>query len=38
MIETYQHVLPGMQTDATRTMEALVAGVLPAAPLGRKTG
>jgi integrase len=34
-IETYQHVLPGMQTDAARTIEALVAGVLPAP---RRTG
>jgi hypothetical protein len=28
-IESYQHVLPGMQADAARTMEALVTGVLP---------
>ncbi len=29
-IETYQHVLPGMQADAARTFEQLiVAGVLP---------
>ncbi|MFP5579851.1 MAG: tyrosine-type recombinase/integrase [Acidimicrobiia bacterium] len=37
-IETYQHVLPGMQADAARTMEALVTGVLPAARRGRKAG
>ncbi|MDP9440909.1 MAG: tyrosine-type recombinase/integrase [Actinomycetota bacterium] len=30
-IETYQHVLPGMQADAARVFEALIApGVLPA--------
>ncbi len=36
-IETYQQVLPGMQTAAARTIEALVAGVLPAPdePKGR---
>lgn len=28
-IETYQHLLPGMQADAARTFEALVT---PAAP------
>jgi integrase len=28
-IETYQHVLPGMQRDAARTFEALVAPTLP---------
>lgn len=37
-IETYQHVLPGMQTDAARTIEELVTNVLPAAPRVRKAG
>ncbi len=37
-IETYQHVLPGMQADAARTMETLVTGVLPATPPARKAG
>jgi len=33
-IETYQHVLPGMQADAARMFEALIApGVQPAAKL-----
>jgi integrase len=32
-IETYQHVLPGMQADAARLFEHLVVpGVLPAEP------
>ena len=28
-IETYQHVLPGMQADAARCFEHLVLGALP---------
>jgi hypothetical protein len=28
-IETYQHVLPGMQRDAARTFEALVTASVP---------
>ena len=36
-IETYQHVLPGMQTDAARTIESLV-GALPVASRGQKPG
>jgi integrase len=37
-IETYQHVLPGMQADAARTMEGLVTGALPDASRPRKAG
>lgn len=36
-IETYQHVLPGMQADAANTIEALVTGVLPATPGGQRS-
>jgi hypothetical protein len=31
-IETYQHVLPGMQADAARTIEALITETAPATP------
>ncbi len=37
-IETYQHVIPGMQAEAARTIETLVAAVLPATPPARKAG
>jgi integrase len=37
-IETYQHVLPGMQAAAARTIETLVTAVLPATPQARKAG
>jgi integrase len=37
-IETYQHVLPGMQADAARTMEALLTGMPPTTPTTRKVG
>lgn len=37
-IETYQHVLPGMQADAARTIQHLVTGVLPATPRMRRAG
>ena len=38
-IDTYQHVLPGMQADAARIFEHLVVGedLLPAASAGRTT-
>jgi len=37
-IDTYQHVLPGMQADAARTFEQLVVGgLLPAAQTSEKT-
>ncbi len=37
-IETYQHVLPGMQASAARVFEQLVAdGLLPAVPTSEKT-
>lgn len=37
-IDTYQHVLPGMQADAARTFEALIVpGLLPAEPSREKT-
>jgi integrase len=37
-IETYQHVLPGMQRDAAHAFEALVApSVPPAARSGRSS-
>jgi integrase len=37
-LETYQHVLPGMQADAARTFEALTTPAPPRrhAPLGRR--
>ena len=35
-IETYQHVLPGMQRDAARTFEALVAPNFHRAPHPRR--
>jgi hypothetical protein len=35
-IDTYQHVLPGMQADATRVFEQLVAPMLPPAPTSRE--
>jgi len=37
-IETYQHVLPGMQAAAARTIETLVTAVLPATPQTHKAG
>lgn len=37
-IESYQHVIPGMQEDAARTMEALITGVPPATSRARKAG
>lgn len=37
-IETYQHVLPGMQADAARTIEALVTGDPPHPPQPRNAG
>lgn len=37
-IETYQHVLPGMQAEAARTMENLITGGDPATPRRRKAG
>jgi integrase len=37
-IDTYQHVLPGMQTDAARTFEQLVVpGLLPIAEMSEKS-
>jgi integrase len=37
-VETYQHVLPGMQADAARVIEALVAPGVAANPAFHKTG
>ena len=37
-IQTYQHVLPGMQTDAARTIAALVQPVPPATRRSRRAG
>ena len=37
-IETYQHVLPGMQADAPRTIATLVTAVPPAITRRRKAG
>lgn len=37
-VETYQHVLPGMQTDAARIIEALIAPCDSANPALRKAG
>lgn len=38
-VETYQHVLPGMQTRAARMIEALISpGVPPVTPEQRKAG
>jgi integrase len=37
-IDTYQHVLPGMQADAARVFEQLIAPALPPAPTGRERG
>lgn len=37
-IDTYQHVLPGMQADAARVIEALVAPRVAANPALRRTG
>ena len=37
-IDTYQHVMPGMQADAARVFERLVApGLLPATQTSEKT-
>jgi hypothetical protein len=33
IIETYQHVLPGMQADAARVFELIVRGLLPSIKL-----
>jgi integrase len=35
-IDTYQHVLPGMQADAARVFEQLVVSALPPAPTSRE--
>jgi integrase len=35
-IDTYQHVLPGMQADAARVFEQLIAAALPPAPTSRE--
>jgi integrase len=35
-IDTYQHVLPGMQADAARVFERLVAPELPPPPTRRE--
>ena len=35
-IDTYQHVLPGMQADAARVFEQIVAPVLPPSPDSRE--
>jgi integrase len=37
-IDTYQHVLPGMQAKAARTYEALIAEERPGRRAGRRTG
>ena len=35
-IDTYQHVLPGMQADAAHVFEQLIAAELPPAPTSRE--